>query len=80
MIEMSFEELSILVIGGIFSLMALLLFVHSSSERRDEKKRNFQIMKCPVCGELFDDRTNVRMPKCLGCGRKTLRADDKSLG
>ncbi len=80
MIEMSFEELAIFVIGGTFLLMGFLLLLHSSSERRYRKKRNYQIVKCPVCGELFDDRSNVRIPECPCCGRKTLRADDKSLG
>ena len=80
MIEINFEELALIVITGLFLLLGLLLLVHSSRDRRYRRKRSLQIIQCPVCGEVFDERGSEKIPICIGCGRKTLRGNDKSLG
>ncbi len=80
MIEINFEELALVIVTGLLLLIAFLLLVHSSRERRYKKKRYYQIVHCPVCGEIFDDRSAEKTPNCVGCGRKTLRGYDKSLG
>jgi rRNA maturation endonuclease Nob1 len=80
MIEMNFEEFSLFIISVCVLTMGLLLFVHSFRSRSYRRKRFHQVVQCPVCGEVFDDRSAEKMPKCTGCGRKTIRGYDKSLG
>lgn len=80
MIEVKFEELAIFVVSCVFVFVGLLLFLHRSREKSHFRKRRHQILQCPVCGEIFEDRTSEKMPKCKGCGRKTLRGNDRSLG
>lgn len=80
MIEMNFEEFSLFIVSSCVLLMGLLLFVHSIRSRSYRRKRYNQVVQCPVCGEVFDDRSAEKMPECIGCGRKTIRGYDKSLG
>lgn len=80
MIEMNFEEFSLFIISGSVLLLVLILFAHSIRSRSYRRKRYNQVVQCPVCGEIFDDRSSEKMPECTGCGRKTLRGYDKSLG
>jgi len=80
MIEVKFEELAIVLISCAFLFMGLLLFLHRSRERAYRRKRRYQVVHCPVCGAVFEDRTSEKFPVCSGCGRKTLRGDDRSLG
>lgn len=80
MIEMNFEEFSIFIVTGSILMMGLLLFVNTVRSRSYRRKRYYQIVQCPVCGEVFDDRSSEKTPKCTGCGRKTIRGYDKSLG
>lgn len=80
MIEMNFEEFSLFIVAGSVLLVGFLLLLHSLRERSYRRKRFYQVVQCPVCGEVFDDRTAEKMPECKGCGRKTIRGYDKSLG
>lgn len=80
MIELSFEQFAILIVGGAFLFMGFLMFVHRWRAKKYRRKRYLQVVICPVCSEVFDDRTSEKMPICPGCGRKTLRGNDKSLG
>jgi len=80
MMEMDFEEFSLLVIAAVAIFMALLMLLHSLRSKNYRRKRYYQIVQCPVCGEVFDDRSAEKMPICKGCGRKTIRGYDKSLG
>ncbi len=80
MIEMNFEEFSLFVIAVSILLLVLLIAVHSFKERSFRRKRYFQVVQCPVCGEVFDDRSSEKFPECRGCGRKTVRGYDRSLG
>ncbi len=80
MIEMNFEEFSLFIVSGCVLMMGLLLLVHSIRSRSYRRKRFYQVVQCPVCGEVFDDRSSEKMPECKGCGRKTIRGYDKSLG
>ena len=80
MIEMNIEELSLFIISGSVLFLGFLLLVHSLRARSYRKKRYNQVVQCPVCGVVFDDRSNEKLPECKGCGRKTLRGYDKSLG
>ncbi len=80
MIELNFEEFSLFVVGGSILFMGFLLFLHSSRSKAYRRKRRYQVVQCPVCGEVFDDRGSEKMPECVGCGRKTVRGYDKSLG
>lgn len=80
MIEVKFDELSIFVVATVLLFVGFLLFVHRSKERNYRRRRRFQIVKCPVCGDVFEDRTAEKIPSCKGCGRKTLRGSDRSLG
>lgn len=80
MIEMNFEEFCIFIISGAIMLMVLLFIGHAIQSRSYRKRRFLQIVQCPVCGEVFDDRSSEKMPECPSCGRKTIRGYDKSLG
>ncbi len=80
MIDIKFAELAILVVAGTFLLLGFLLFLHSSRNKSHYRKRRRQIVTCPVCGEVFEDRSTEKLPACSGCGRKTLRGNDRSLG
>ena len=80
MIEMDFEQFSLFIVGGSILLLVLLLSMHSLRTRSYRRKRYHQVIQCPVCGEIFDDRSSVKMPECRGCGRKTIRGYDRSLG
>ena len=80
MIEMDFEEFSLFIVSSSILLMGLLLLVHSLRARSYRRKRFYQVLQCPVCGEVFDDRSSKKLPECKGCGRKTIRGYDRSLG
>ena len=80
MIEMNFEEFSVFIVAMSMLLLVLLLGLHSLKERRFRRRRYYQVVQCPVCGEVFDDRSSEKFPKCKGCGRKTVRGYDRSLG
>jgi len=80
MIEMNFEEFSVFVIAMSILLLLLIIALHSLKERSYRKKRYYQVVQCPVCGEVFDDRSSEKYPECLCCGRKTVRGYDRSLG
>jgi rRNA maturation endonuclease Nob1 len=80
MIEMDFEEFSLFIVTGSVLLLLFMLIAHTIRSRSYRKKRYNQVVQCPVCGEIFDDRSNEKMPECVGCGRRTLRGYDRSLG
>jgi len=80
MIEVKFEELAVFLVACVFLFVGFLLFLHRSKERSYRRKRRQQIVHCPVCGVIFEDRTSEKFPSCKGCGRKTLRGNDRSLG
>ncbi len=80
MIEMNFEEFSMFIVVGSVFLLLLLLMMHGWKAKSFRNKRYYQVVQCPVCGEVFDDRSSVKFPECKGCGRKTVRGYDGSLG
>lgn len=80
MIEMNFEEFSIFIVSSSMILMGLLLLIHALRSRNYRRKRFYEVVQCPVCGEVFDDRSSEKMPECTCCGRKTIRGYDRSLG
>lgn len=80
MIEMNFEQFSLFIVVGSLLALGFLLLVNSLKAKSYRRKRYLQVVHCPVCGEIFDDRTAQKMPECRGCGRKTTRGYDKSLG
>ena len=80
MIEMNFEEFSIFIVVMSIVFLLLLLGLHSLRERSFRRRRYYQVVQCPVCGEVFDDRSSEKFPECKGCRRKTVRGYDRSLG
>ncbi len=80
MIEMNFEEFSLFIISGSILTMGLLMLINFFRTRSHHRKRFYQVVQCPVCGNIFDDRSSEKMPECPCCGRKTIRGYDKSLG
>jgi len=67
-IEMNFEEFSIFIISMSILLLVLLLGLHALKERRFRRRRYYQVVQCPVCGEVFDDRSSEKFPECKGGG------------
>ncbi len=80
MIEMNFEEFSLLIVSVSVLMVLFLSFMHFLRARGYSKKRYYQVVQCPVCGTVFDDRSGEKRPECKGCGRKTIRGYDRSLG
>lgn len=80
MIEMNFEQFSVFIVTSSIFLLMLLLIMHAWKAKNYRKRRFYQVVQCPVCGEVFDDRSSVKFPECKGCGRKTVRGYDRSLG
>jgi len=80
MIEVKFEELALTIFTLAFLSVFFLQISYNSRQRKLRKRAKLQIVQCPVCGEVFEDKTQERMPECPGCGRKTLRGNDRSLG
>jgi len=79
-IELKFEELALTIFTLALLSVAFLQISHKSRERKQRRRAKLQIIQCPVCGEVFEDKTQERRPECPGCGRKTLRGNDRSLG
>lgn len=80
MIELTMEEFILWVIGvpllsiGFYSLVTML--------KRRAVIRTIQshIIRCRVCGKLYQDRSRDKSPECPECGRANDRGDSRRLG
>ncbi|GAA5495277.1 hypothetical protein SAMN02745181_3567 [Rubritalea squalenifaciens DSM 18772] len=80
MIEMTIEELGLWIMAVTLLLLFFMILGSRARDRRYLKNRNKEIISCPVCGCLFEDRGSSKIVPCPNCGRDTQRGRDRSLG
>lgn len=80
MIELNFEQFCMVVFLGVGLFLLLLICLHWLRRIVYQRRVCREILHCPACGDVFVDRGKEKRPACRGCGRATLRYDDRSLG
>ncbi len=80
MIELTMEEFMLWVVG--FPLVAIGLYSIITGLKRRSMIRasQWQIIRCRVCGNLYQDRSRDRSPQCPDCGRANDRGESRRLG
>ena len=69
MIITTLTEFIIICLGAVLAVLALLWLWLNVSNLLSEKKRNRWRRVCPVCGEVFHEKSSATECTCPGCGR-----------
>ncbi len=80
MIELTFEEFLLWMVGAPMVLMGIYSLLVGANRRARNKKAKDSVIVCRVCGHLYQDCSKDKSPICPACNRGNDRGRSRRLG
>jgi len=80
MIDLNLEDFAILIVGGGFLLVSILIFITWIRRKYIDKKAQQDVFYCNICVQYHKDESKDKNPVCPTCQRAMVRGRKRNLG